>query len=131
MLPTYVVLHATPFEFLLEILDKISETYDLPGGGTQGALIGGIEYSVQSNDKVDFLENDEKYKYVDDLSILEFICLSGILVEYDVLSHVPSDVGVDQLFLPSASYETQSHLGQMSNWTTENLLQLNKINQAT
>ena len=106
--------------------EKISETHDLPGGGPQGTLLGGIEYSVQSNDNVDFLEEDEKYKYVDDLSILEFICLSGLLVEYDVHSHVPSDVGVDQLFLPSASFDTQSHLGRISSWTDENLMQLNE-----
>ena len=106
--------------------EKTSETYDLPGGGPQGTLIGGIEYSVQSNDNADFLEDDEKYKYVDDLSILEFICLSGILVEYDVHSHVPSDIGVDQLFLPSSSISTQSHLEQISRWTNENLMQLNE-----
>ena len=75
---------------------------------------------------MDFLEEDEKYKYVDDLSILEFICLSGLLVEYDVHSHVPSNVGVDQLFLPSASFDTQSHLGRISSWTAENLMQLNE-----
>ena len=44
--------------------EKTSETYDLPGGGPQGTLIGGIEYSVQSNDNADFLEDDERYKYV-------------------------------------------------------------------
>ena len=105
--------------------DKSSGIYDLPGGGPQGTLIGGIEYSVQSNDNADFLEHDEKFKYVDDMSILEFICLSGLLVQYDVFSHVPSDVGVDQQFIPSSSYATQSYLDNICKWTAENLMKLN------
>ena len=104
--------------------EKSSRIYDLPGGGPQGTLIGGIEYSVQSNDNADFLEEDEKFKYVDDLSILEFVCLSGLLIEYDVHSHVPSDVGVDQLFLPQSSFEMNSYLENISRWTDNNLMQL-------
>ena len=69
---------------------KTSEMHDLPGGGPQGTLIGGIEYSVQSDDNGDFLEDDEKFKYIDDMSMLEFICMTGLLVSYDVHSHVPS-----------------------------------------
>ena len=106
--------------------DKSSRMHDLPGGGPQGTLIGGIEYSVQSNDNADFLEEDEKFKYVDDLSMLEFVCLSGLLVEYNVHSHVPSDVGVDQLFLPPSEYAMQSYLEAISTSTTNNLMQLNE-----
>ena len=47
--------------------DKVSGMYDLPGGGPQGTLIGGIEYSVQSFDNEHFIEDDEKFKYVDDM----------------------------------------------------------------
>ena len=36
--------------------EKVSGTYDLPGGEPQGYLIGGIEYSVQSNDNGHFIE---------------------------------------------------------------------------
>ena len=105
---------------------KTSRMHDLPGGGPQGTLIGGIEYSVQSNDNGDFLDDDMKYKYVDDMSILEFLSLSGLLVDYDVLGHVPSDVGVDHMFLPSSEYSTQSYLNNISQWTTDNLMQLNE-----
>ena len=106
--------------------EKVSGTYDLPGGGPQGTLIGGIEYSVQSNDNGDLIEEDLKYKYVDDMTILEFLCLSGLLVEYDVHSHVPSDVGVDHLFLPPSSCETQTYLENVATWTTDNLMKLNE-----
>ena len=58
--------------------------------------------------------------------MLEFVCLSGLLVEYNVHSHVPSDVGVDQLFLPPSEYAMQSYLEAISTWTTNNLMQLNE-----
>ena len=47
-------------------------------------------------------------------------------MENDVHSHVPSDIGVDQLFLHSSSIGTQSQLKQISRWTNENLMQLNE-----
>ena len=47
-----------------------SSVHSLPGGGPQGFLLGEIEYLVNSNDNAEFLDDDEKFKYVDDLSIL-------------------------------------------------------------
>ena len=72
------------------------------------------------HDNGDFLDDDLKYKSVDDMSILEFLSLSGLLIDYDVYSHVPSDVGVDQMF------STQSYLDNISQWTTANLMKLNE-----
>ena len=40
--------------------------------------------------------------------------------------HVPSDVGVEHLFLPSSSYSTQNYLENVSNWTNSNLMKLNE-----
>ena len=53
---------------------------NLPGVGPQGTLLGCIEYLVNSNDNTDFLEDDEKFMYVDGLSMLEFVCLAGLTV---------------------------------------------------
>ena len=39
-----------------------------------------------------FLEEDDKFKYVDNISILEFVYLPGLPGEYYVYSHVPSNV---------------------------------------
>ena len=58
-----------------------SSVHSLPGGGPQGSLLGGIEYLVNSNDNVEFCDDDEKFKYVDDLSILKLVCLAGLLCE--------------------------------------------------
>ena len=77
---------------------EISEEHQLVGGGPQGTLLGGLEYLVQSNDNADCVDQEDRFKYVDDLSILEVLFLTGILIDYDCLNHVPSDIGIDQPF---------------------------------
>ena len=104
---------------------KMSDFLILVGGGPQGTLISQLEYIVQSNDNADIVCPEDRFKYIDDLSILHLVCLSGLLVEYNFAEHVASDVGVDQSFLPAISYGTQDSLNFISNWTKENLMQLN------
>ena len=58
---------------------KYSQEHSLIGGGPQGTLLGLIEYLVQSNDAADFIDAKDRFKYIDDLSILELIFLSGVL----------------------------------------------------
>ena len=59
------------------------------------------------------------------LSILELIFLSGVLTEFDCYTTVPSDIGVDQLYLPPESYNTQRSLDKISAWTDKNLMMIN------
>ena len=39
----------------------------LPGGGPQGGTLGIEEYLSQSNDSVEFLEKDEKFRFINDV----------------------------------------------------------------
>ena len=81
---------------------------------------------VQSNDNADIVPPEDRFKYIDDLSILQLICLSRLLVEYNFYQHVASDIGIDEKYLPSDKYQTQDHLNFISNWTRENLMKLNE-----
>ena len=72
------------------------------------------------------MDVDNRHKYFDDLNILEFLILSDQLVNYNVQEHIPSDVGTEELFLPSDEYEMQSTLDNLSSWTTQNLMQINE-----
>jgi hypothetical protein len=56
----------------------MSTPHPLPGGGAQGGELGQLEYLSQSNDNVNFLNDDSKFKYIDDLSILEVINPSAL-----------------------------------------------------
>jgi hypothetical protein len=80
---------------------------------------------VTSDDCADHIEDDNKYRHIDDLELLELIMMSGILVDYDVMSHVPSDIGTHQRFLPPETFQTQQHLDSIATWTDLNLMKLN------
>ena len=81
---------------------------------------------MQSNDNANCVEKEDRFKYIDDLTILEVLCLTGILIEYDFHQHVPSDVGTDQLFLPPDQFQTQESINQITSWTKENLMKINE-----
>ena len=105
---------------------EMSEFLALKGGGLQGTLVGGLEYLVQSNDNADIVPPEDRFKYIDDLSVLQLVLLSGLLVEYNFYQHVASDVGIDEEYLPADNYSTQQSLNYISNWTRENLMKLNE-----
>jgi hypothetical protein len=97
----------------------------LVGGFPQGSLIGQDAYLVTSDDCADTVEPEDKFRYIDDLEILELIKLSGILIDYDTHSHVPADVGTHQQFLPPDTLRTPSYLDSICDWTDSNLMKLN------
>ena len=73
---------------------EVSCERDLNGGGPQGGLMGILEYLSQTNDNADFIPVDEKFKFIDDLSILDIINLISVgISSYNPKIHVPSDVG--------------------------------------
>ena len=106
--------------------DTYSNTHSLPGGGPQGSLVGLIEYFVQSNDNADCVDPDKRFKYVDDLSVLELVMLAGLLSEYNFRQHVASDIGIDELYVAAENLETQQNLNQIADWTDENKMKLNE-----
>ena len=63
---------------------------------------------------------------MDDLSILEFIALAGLLCEYNFRLHVASDIGVDSYYLPPKSFQMQENLNKITTWTDQNLMMLNE-----
>ena len=104
---------------------EISDFLALIGGGPQGTLLGQTEYLVQSNDNADGVPEDDRFKYIDDLSVLQLICMTGLLIDYNFQQHVASDIGVGDKFLPSENYNIQEYIHQISDWTNENLMKMN------
>ena len=106
---------------------KLSSVRDLPGGGPQGCNLGLLEYDSQTNENTDFLPEEDKFKFVDDISILDVINLITIgLAGYNFKQHVASDIGIGQLFIPSENLKSQSHMNEISSWTELNKIKLNK-----
>ena len=68
----------------------------------------------------------EKYKWVDDLSIIEIVNLMSIgLATYNFHHHVASDVGIEQYFVDPQHLKSQSYLNELSEWTDRNKMKLN------
>ena len=103
-----------------------SQTHSLPGGGAQGTLLGVLLFLVQSNDNADCVSSDMRFKFVDDLSILELVLLASLLTEYNVIQHIPNDVGVDESYIPPELLKTQSYLNEIAEWTDKNQMKLNE-----
>ena len=105
---------------------ELSDILSLIGGGPQGTLIGQIMYLVQTNSNADCVDKTDRFKYIDDLSILQIVCLAGLVKQYNFHEHVASDVGINQVFLPPQTFETQEQLNTISRWTKDNLMKLNE-----
>ena len=113
-------------EMVVKWKGLLSRMRPLPGGGPQGGTLGIEEYLSQSNDSVEFLEKDEKFRFIDDLSIIEIINLLSIgLASYNYSNHVPSDVGTDRLYLDAENLKSQGYLEKIRNWTDERQMKLN------
>ena len=99
---------------------KESTIRDLIGGGPQGTLWGILEYLSQSNSNTDYVDNDKKFKFIDDLSILEMINIMSIgIASYNFRMHVASDIPTDGYFFPNTSTHTQKFMNKICDWTKE------------
>ena len=66
------------------------------------------------------------YKYVDDLTVLELVLLTGLLTEYNFKQHIASDVGIDEFYVPATTLSTQNKINRIADWTTANQMKLNE-----
>ena len=57
---------------------KLSDVKELNGSGPQGSTIGLLEYLAQSNDNADSVGLEERFKFLDYLSVLEVVNLISI-----------------------------------------------------
>ena len=105
----------------------LSSIRNLPGGGPQGCPLGQQSYISQSNENASFVPEDDCYKWIDDLSILEIVNLVTIgISSYNFKHHVASDVAIDQYFLSSENIKSQFYMDQICSWTSENEMKLNE-----
>ena len=94
---------------------------NLNGGGPQGATFGVWEYLAQSNDNANCVEEDYRYKFVDDLTILEKVnlLLTG-LTSFNIKNSVPSDIPIHNQYIPEENLKTSKNIDEIKKWT-ENL----------
>ena len=104
-----------------------SAPQNLIGGQPQGTLLGGTQYIIASdNCSKEKVNVEDRFKFFDDLNLLEFIILTDQLQKYDFSNHIPSDVGENHLFLPTENFRMQGILNDMTDLTNDNLMKINE-----
>ena len=94
-----------------------SKRRKLNGGGPQGGTLGIIEFLYQSNTNANCVKEDFRWKWVDDLTLLEIINLLNIgISSYNTKLHVPNDLDINKHFIPPSNLETNNHLKSIRNW---------------
>ena len=100
---------------------------NINGGGPQGATLGILEYLSQSNDSANLVSEEDRFKFVDDLSILEIVDLLTVgITSYNLKMHVPSDVPVHNQFIPATNLKSQDWLEKINQWTVEQKMLINE-----
>merc|ERR1719330_11467 len=88
--------------------DAMSAIKRLKGGGPQGSTKGVLSYMSQSNNNSDCVPVHERYKYFDDLTVLEFVNLLNIgLCSQNVKLTVPSNLPSHNQFVHRNDLKTQ------------------------
>ena len=96
----------------------LSNERQLPGGGAMGATLGIWEYLSQTNDNGDSIPVEDRFKFVDDMTVLEVINLVNVAIQtYDVINHVPSDIAGHNQFIDGKELKSQEYLKDLNQWS--------------
>ena len=98
----------------------------LKGGGPQGATMGLLEYLSQSDDCAAGVNESERFRFLDDLSILEIINLLTVgLTSFNLKHQVPNDVAIHNQFIDSRVLKSQEWLSEINTWTQNQKMKIN------
>ena len=107
--------------------EHFSSVRSMPGSGPQGCHLGQLEYSSQSNNSGQCVSSDKRYKFVDDMTLLEIINLITCgLSTYNFKNHVASDIAIWDHYLPSENCKSQNYLDSVQQWTDDKKMKLIK-----
>ena len=105
---------------------KLSSERKLKGGGPQGSSFGLWEYLSQSNDNADCVEEQDRFKFVDDLSFLEIIYLLNIgISSYNIKAHVPSDIPTHNQCIQNSNLKSQNYMEKINQWAIKQKMKFN------
>ena len=104
----------------------ISSSKKVSGGGPQGGTAGILEHISLTKGNLDFLQDEEGYKFVDDTSLLEVLNLLSIgLSSFNAKLEVPSDIPPEMKYIPPENTKTQDYIEKICEWTDLHQMKLN------
>ena len=100
---------------------------NIKGGGPQGATLGLLEYLSQSNNSADCVGVEDRFRFIDDLSVLEIVNLLTVgITSFNLKQQVPSDIPLHNQFIPPASLASQNWLNEINQWTEDQKMIINE-----
>ena len=97
---------------------QLSEPRKLPGGGAIGPNLGNWEFLSQTNNSADCVPEEDRFKFVNDLTTLEIINMLTVgLSSFNMKNEIPSDIPVHGQFVDSRNLESQEYLNKINQWT--------------
>ena len=92
-----------------------------------GSTFGILGYLSQSNDNANCVPEEDRFKYMDDLTFLELISLTNIgIATHNLKFKIPSNVPVHNQFVPNNHLKSQEFLNGISKWTEKKKMVLNE-----
>ena len=105
---------------------KLSSERDLNGGGPQGGTFGIWEYLSQTNDNLNFVDENLRFKFVDDASVIEVLNLMSIgMASYNFKNHVASNIPKHDRFVPAEYLKSQEYIEELDKWSQSKLMEMN------
>ena len=97
------------------------------GGGPQGATLGILEYLSQSNNCADLVNEEDRFRFVDDLTVLEIVNLLTVgLTSYNLKQNIPTDIPVHNQYIPAGNLQSQDWLNKINEWTQNQKMMINE-----
>ena len=99
---------------------------NIKGGGPQRATLGLLEYLSQSNHSADCVDVMDRFKFVDDLTILEVVNLLTVgITSFNLKQQVPNDIPSHNQFIQPQNLKSQEWLQNIDDWTEKQKMMIN------
>ena len=83
-----------------------------------GSSLGNWEFDSQTNHNADCIPEDDRWKFVDDLTFIEILNLINIgLASHNTRQQVPNDVPTHGQVIPSSHLKSQQYIDNINIWT--------------
>ena len=114
-------------KIIVKFHGKLSKPRNQPGSGAQGATLGNWEFLSQTNNSADCVPVEDRFKYVDDLSILEIVNLLSVgLSSHNFKSQVAADIPIHGQIISKNDLKSQHYLNEINKWTRNQKMVINE-----
>ena len=89
-------------------------------------------WNTQSNNNSDCVNEEDRFKFVDDLTILEIVNLLTIgIASFNINAQVPLDILDNNQIIPSSNLRSRHFLDEINLWTKHQKMMINKKKSKT